>query len=82
LKLMDYASLIISSKPKAIIQASEDEFAGRAEITEAVARMAPPNRLFIVEGASHLFPGHLDQLERAAGSAIAYLRGLPGGVAG
>ena len=45
------------------------------DIIEAAVRdMSEPKRLWIVEGATHLFPGHLDAFERAAEEAVAYLR--------
>jgi alpha/beta superfamily hydrolase len=75
LKMFDYGPLARSTKPKAIVQASDDEYAGRAEIEAAVAEMAEPKRLWIVDGATHLFPGKLDQFEQAAREAVAYLRG-------
>jgi alpha/beta superfamily hydrolase len=74
LRLFDYGFLAASTKPKAIVQASEDEFGGRDAIAAAVEKMAEPKRLYVVDGATHLFPGHLDELETAAASAVAFLR--------
>ena len=74
LRMFDYGFLAQSSKPKAIVQAAEDEYGGRAEIEAAFSGMADPKRLWVVDGASHLFPGHLDQFEAAATEAVAYLR--------
>ena len=74
LKMFDYGFLATSSKPKAIIQAADDEFGGRDAITAAVATMADPKRLFVVDHATHLFPGQLDPLEHAATEAITFLR--------
>src|SRR5450432_774469 len=59
LSMFDYSFLDEGSKPKAIIQAGEDEYGGRAAVEAAVARMAAPKRLWIVDGASHLYPQHL-----------------------
>jgi alpha/beta superfamily hydrolase len=73
LKMFDYGFLSASPKPKAIIQAADDEYGGRDAITAAVAGMSEPKRLWVVEGATHLFPGHLDELQQAATSAVAYL---------
>ena len=73
--MFDYRFLTTCEKPKAFIQASEDEYARRAEIEAAVGEMAEPKRLWIVDGATHLFPGHLDQLEQAAREAVEFLRG-------
>jgi alpha/beta superfamily hydrolase len=74
LKMFDYRIFGGSPKPKAIIQAANDEYAGRAEIEAAFAEMAEPKRLYIVDNATHLFPGQLDPLERAATEAVAFLR--------
>ena len=74
LDMFDYSFLSSCDKPKAIVQASQDEYAGRDKIEAAVRGMSDPKRLWIVEGASHLFPGHLDAFERAAEEAVAYLR--------
>ena len=73
LRMFDYQFLTTCEKPKAFIQASDDEYAARAEIEAAVSEMAEPKRLWIVEGATHLFPGHLDELERAASEAVDFL---------
>jgi hypothetical protein len=73
LKMFDYGALARSTKPKAIIQAAQDEYAGRDEIEAAVAEMSEPKRLWIVENATHLFPGQLDPFERAAEEAVSYL---------
>ena len=74
LKLFDYSILSRCPKPKAIIQAAEDEYAGRAEIEAALAGMAEPKRLWVVDGATHLFPRRLDPFESAAREAVAYLK--------
>ncbi|HEX5269636.1 MAG TPA: alpha/beta hydrolase [Gemmataceae bacterium] len=73
LSMFDYRFLGACDKPKAIIQASDDEFGGRAEIEAAVQQMAEPKRLWIVDGATHLFPGRLDPFEAAAREAVAFL---------
>lgn len=75
LHMFDYGFLTGCDKPKAIVQASQDEYGARDEIEAAVGAMSEPKRLWIVEGASHLFPGHLDAFERAADEAVAYLAG-------
>jgi alpha/beta superfamily hydrolase len=73
LRMFDFSFLRASTKPKAIVQASEDEFGGRAAIESLVRELAEPKRLWIVDGAAHLFPQHLDALERAAAQAVAFL---------
>jgi uncharacterized protein len=74
LRMFDYGFLSGCTKPKAVIQAADDEYGGRAEIEAAVARMAEPRRLWVVDAATHLFPGRLDAFESAAREAVAYLR--------
>jgi len=73
LEMFDYRFLSACAKPKAIVQASEDEYAARDKIEAAVAEMSEPKRLWIVDGATHLFPGHLDAFEHAAEEAVAWL---------
>jgi uncharacterized protein len=60
-------------KPLAVIQAANDEYGGRDEIELFVNRLPDPKRLWVVEDATHLFPGRLDALESAAGEAISWL---------
>jgi alpha/beta superfamily hydrolase len=74
LRMFDYSFLNGCAKPKAIVQASLDEYGGRAEIEAAVAAMAEPRRLWVIDGATHLYPKHLDAFEHAASQAVAYLR--------
>jgi alpha/beta superfamily hydrolase len=74
LKMFDYSFLATSKKPKAFIQGSEDEYGARSDIEAAAATFAEPKQLTVVEGASHLFPKHLDALEQAAASSISFLR--------
>jgi alpha/beta superfamily hydrolase len=74
LEMFDYGFLAASAKPKAIIQASDDEYGARDAIEAAVRGMAEPKRLWVVEGATHLFPGRLDPFEAAAREAVAYLK--------
>ena len=60
-------------KPLAVIQGANDEYGDRADIEALVAKLDQPKRLAIVDQATHLFPGKLDELEAAAGEAIAWL---------
>jgi alpha/beta superfamily hydrolase len=73
LSMFDYNFLTSCTKPKALVQAADDEYGGRAEITAAVAAMAEPKRLWIVDNATHLFPGRLDAFESSAGEAVGWL---------
>jgi uncharacterized protein len=77
LKMFDYSFLAACTKPKAIIQASEDEYGARDAIEAAVRGMAEPKRLWLVDGATHLFPGQLDPFEAAAREAVRYLAETP-----
>ena len=77
LRMFDYRILESCLKPKAIVQASDDEYGPRDEIEAAFRGMSEPKRLWIVDGASHLFPGHLDAFERAAAEAVGWLAALP-----
>ena len=77
LNMFDYGFLAASPKPKAIIQAADDEYGGRDQITPAVAGMVEPRRLWVVEGTTHLFPGKLDELQAAAAEAVAFLQATP-----
>ncbi len=73
LRMFDYGFLSSCSKPKAIIQAADDEYGGRADIEAAVRGMAEPKRLWVVDSASHLFPGRLDAFETTARETVSYL---------
>jgi alpha/beta superfamily hydrolase len=74
LRMFDFGFLTTCAKPKAFIQAEHDEYGPRAEIEALVRTMPEPRRLWIVDGATHLYPQHLDPLERAAAEATAYLK--------
>jgi uncharacterized protein len=75
MKMFDFGFLAASKKPKAFIQAADDEFGGSAQIAALVSTLPEPKRLWIVDGATHLFPQHLDPLEAAAREAVTFLRG-------
>jgi alpha/beta superfamily hydrolase len=77
LRMFDYGALASCSKPKAIVQAAQDEYGGRDEIEAAVRGMNDPKRLWVVDGATHLFPGQLDAFERAAEEAVGWLAAQP-----
>jgi len=71
--MFDFGFLTTCTKPKAFIHAANDELAPRADVERLVAAMPEPKRLWVIEGASHLFPGQLDPLEAAAREAVSYL---------
>lgn len=71
----DYAPFLVpSTKPKAFVQAQDDEFGGAREIELLVAGLPEPKRLEIVPGTTHLFPKKLAELEAAVGRSIDFLR--------
>jgi alpha/beta superfamily hydrolase len=74
LSMFDYSFLEACRKPKAFVQAADDEYGARPAIEAAAAAMPEPKRLWVVDGASHLFPGRLDAFEAAAREAVAFLR--------
>jgi alpha/beta superfamily hydrolase len=74
LSMFDYSFLDACRKPKAFVQAANDEYGARSAIEAAVAGMPEPKRLWVVDEASHLFPGRLDAFEAAAQAAVAFLR--------
>jgi uncharacterized protein len=76
IRMFDLGFLDHESRPLAVIQAADDEYGGRAEIESFVAGLRAPTRLWIVDGATHLFPGKLDELETAAVEAIDWLAGI------
>lgn len=49
-------------RPLAVVQGTKDEYGPIDEIEALLARMAPPGRLYKVEGASHLFPGRAPEV--------------------
>jgi alpha/beta superfamily hydrolase len=77
LSMFDYSFLDACAKPKAVIQAANDEYGPRDAITAAFERMAAPKHLAVVEGATHLFPQHLAELETAGAQAAAWLLSTP-----
>jgi alpha/beta superfamily hydrolase len=77
LDMFDHSFLAETPKPKAIIQAANDEYGGRAPLEAAFATFAEPKKLWIVDEATHLFPQHLAELEAAAGEAASWLLARP-----
>jgi uncharacterized protein len=69
----DYQPVLGSALPKALVHADHDEFTPLAVLQPAIAEMTPPVRLWIVEGASHLFTERLDSYETAVQEAVTWL---------
>ena len=74
-KMFDLEFLLGVQKPIAVVQGAMDELGGADQIRALVARLPEPKRLWLVDGATHLFPGKLDEVERATAEAIAWLDG-------
>jgi hypothetical protein len=61
----DLTYLESCSKPKLLVQGTNDEYGAWEKLEQVVAHTAGDTRLFFVQGADHFFAGHLDQLDRA-----------------
>jgi uncharacterized protein len=53
------------AKPKLFVSGSNDEFSPRFEFERVVARAADPKQLVFIEGANHLFDGHIAEVRSA-----------------
>jgi len=76
LSAFDHSEFERCAKPKAFVQAEQDEYGGAAQVAAFVERLPEPKRLRVVAGTTHLFPGRLPELEREIDDAVAWLRGL------
>ena len=70
---MSYLEGPRAGKPLAVVQAAQDEYGDQAEVEAFVARVPEPHHLWIVNDATHLFPGRLDALESTLNEAIQWL---------
>jgi uncharacterized protein len=61
----DFSYLESCSKPKLIVQGSNDEHGVWEKVEPVVARMPGGTRLSFIQGADHFFTGHLEQLDDA-----------------
>ncbi len=52
-----------TSKPKLIVQGTQDEFGPRQNVEELFASLREPKRLHFVEGVDHFFTGKLAELQ-------------------
>lgn len=66
----DWEPIRAAPQPKLIVQGAADEFGDRAAIERFAATVRPPVRLVVIDGANHLFDGHVDEVG-AAVSAFA-----------
>ncbi len=58
------------TKPKLIIQGTEDSFGPRAKIESLVSALVAPKLLHWVEGANHFFDGKLEEVQKAVGAFL------------
>lgn len=63
--LYEFAFLSEVGRPLLVVQGSEDEFGGEAEIRELFAKVGPGAHLEVVPGSGHYFHGHHDELQSA-----------------
>jgi alpha/beta superfamily hydrolase len=59
----DFSYLQNVSKPKLIVQGTEDVHGRRVEVEAIYSSMAQPKRIHWVEGADHFFTGRLQEVE-------------------
>ena len=52
------------TKPKLIIQGTQDQFASRAEVESFYNSLAEPKQIHWVESADHFFTGKLEEVQR------------------
>jgi hypothetical protein len=63
-RLFDNRALLTCSKRKLFVQGGADEHGPRPELEAFVARLPPPTRLVVIEGADHFFTGRQEELRR------------------
>lgn len=61
----DFTELDMCTKPKLLVQGSDDEFGSREQIEALVDRLLPPKELVVVDGADHLFGSGTREIEAA-----------------
>jgi alpha/beta superfamily hydrolase len=61
-------------KPMAVVQADRDQLSSLDDVRALLVGASAPRRLWVVEGATHLFAEDLDGLQRQAESGLSWLR--------
>lgn len=64
-------------KPKAFIQADQDEYAAIDEVRRLVDETPSPRKLFVVPDSDHLCTGRLDAFEQVTSEAVTWLLDAP-----
>jgi len=72
----DFGTLRGVTKPKLIVQGTDDVYGARDKVEAFFASLAEPKRLCWIEGADHFFSGHLDELQSRVRE---FLKELPAG---
>lgn len=73
-RLWSHDDLVDLGRPFGVVQGSADEFGAPEEIEPIVAGMVPPGRLWIVDGATHTFPGRAGEVaDRVVEAVVACL---------
>lgn len=62
---LDFSFLPSVTKPKLIVQGTEDAYGPRRQIETLFASLAEPKQIHWVEGADHFFSGKLEEVEEA-----------------
>ena len=70
--LLDVATLNDCAKPKLIVQGSDDEYGPLASLQPWFAQLAAPKTLHIVNGTSHFFTDHLNELAATVTAWVRY----------
>ena len=69
-RLFAFDDLRALGRPLAIVQGTLDEFGPIEEVETVISRASPEGRLYVVPGASHLFPGRAPEAARLVVEAV------------
>lgn len=73
----DFSYLARATKPKLIVQGTEDIYAPRGQIEQLFRDMPEPKRMHWVEGADHFFTGRLDEVQSTIQAFLQEILGKP-----
>lgn len=73
----DLGFLIPVTKPKLIVQGTEDVYGPRDRVERLYGALAEPKRIHWVEGADHFFTGRLDEVRAVVAGFFQELPGAP-----
>jgi uncharacterized protein len=75
-KLFDFSTVKESTKPKYLIHGERDELCPLRDVWEFYGGAAEPKELVVIDGADHLFDGHLSEVADAIEGLLSH-RHLP-----